>query len=180
MSSLLLFFCWQMHNLCFQNFEKRDMNCKEINELTILNSQLLITEQSKPASGMTCSDIQLDLRPYAILDPHAQLPLLSNTAVLGKKFSAQIKIWSEYVFVDTLKRIVNICNLPVKRKDERCRQQGKKSVWIIALVSFSLLCLEQKCPMAPVLFFLHKEATYIDLECYFILVPHFSCHRSHL
>lgn len=71
------------------------MNCKEINELTILNSQLLITEQSKPVSGMTCSDIQLDLRPYAILDPHAQLPLLSNIAVLGKKFSAQIKMWSE-------------------------------------------------------------------------------------
>lgn len=156
------------------------MNCKEINELTILNSQLLITEQSKPASGMTCSDIQLDLGPYAILDPHAQLPLLSNTAALGKKFSAQIKTRSECTFVDTLKRIVSICNLPGKWRDESCRQQGKKSDWIIVLVSFSLLCLEQKCPMTPALFFLHKEATYIDLQCYFILVPHFSCHRSHL
>lgn len=71
------------------------MNCKEKNELTILNSQLLITEQSKPASGMTYSDIQLDPGPYAILDPCAQLPLLSKAEVLGKKFSVQIKIWSE-------------------------------------------------------------------------------------
>lgn len=84
------------------------------------------------------------------------------------------------LFVDTLKRIVNICNLLVKQKDESCRQQGRKSLWIVALVSLSLLCWEQKCPITPVLFFLHKEATYIDLECYFILVPHFSCHRSHL
>lgn len=32
-SSLLLFSCWQLHNLCFLNFEKQDMNCKEKNEL---------------------------------------------------------------------------------------------------------------------------------------------------
>lgn len=99
-------------------FWKAGHDLQRKNELTILNSQLLITEQSKPVSGMTYSDIQLDLRPYATLDPHAQLPLLSNSGVLDKKFSVQIKIWSE----------LYICRY-FKKKNEYVQSISKSKGW---------------------------------------------------
>jgi len=75
---------------------------------------------------------------------------------------------------------MNICNVSVKVMGESHREQDRKSLCIVIFVSLSSLCLEQKCPIIPVLFFLHKEVTYRDLECYFILRTRFSCHRSYL
>lgn len=68
---ITIIFLLALIHIVLLEFWKAGHELQRKNELTILNSQLLITEQYNCASGMTYSDIQLDLWPYAILDPHA-------------------------------------------------------------------------------------------------------------